>query len=55
MCESLLRRMFVGTWNVGGKSPDEGLKLRDWLESPSPADIYVIGYILFFFPPLIQL
>ncbi|KAI9122217.1 hypothetical protein K1719_006906 [Acacia pycnantha] len=40
-------RMFVGTWNVGGKSPyNEGLNLRDWLslDSPSPADIYVIGF-----------
>lgn len=36
--------MFVGTWNVGGKSPNEGLNLRDWLKSPSPADIYVIGF-----------
>ncbi|OIW05089.1 hypothetical protein TanjilG_06225 [Lupinus angustifolius] len=37
-------RMFVGTWNVGGKSPNNGLDLRDWLKSPSPADIYVIGF-----------
>ncbi|KAL2344983.1 hypothetical protein Fmac_006268 [Flemingia macrophylla] len=36
--------MFVGTWNVGGKSPDEGLNLRNWLMCPSPADIYVIGF-----------
>lgn len=43
-------RMFVGTWNVGGKSPNEGLNLRNWLTCPSPADIYVIGYVqhLFF-------
>ncbi|XWS55713.1 hypothetical protein CRYUN_Cryun09bG0024000 [Craigia yunnanensis] len=37
-------RMFVGTWNVGGKSPHEGLNLRDWLRSPAPADIYVLGF-----------
>lgn len=37
-------RMFVGTWNVGGKSPHDGLNLRDWLRSPTPADIYVIGF-----------
>ncbi|KAE9590971.1 hypothetical protein Lal_00023328 [Lupinus albus] len=37
-------RIFVGTWNVGGKSPKNGLNLRDWLKSPSPADIYVIGF-----------
>ncbi|KAK7345657.1 hypothetical protein VNO77_16265 [Canavalia gladiata] len=37
-------RMFVGTWNVGGKSPNEGLNLKDWLMFPSPADIYVIGF-----------
>ncbi|XVF76589.1 hypothetical protein PTKIN_Ptkin13bG0277900 [Pterospermum kingtungense] len=37
-------RMFVGTWNVGGKSPHEDLNLRDWLRSPAPADIYVLGF-----------
>ncbi|KAJ7972513.1 Type I inositol polyphosphate 5-phosphatase [Quillaja saponaria] len=37
-------RMFVGTWNVGGKSPHEGLNLKDWLSSPDPADIYVLGF-----------
>nr|KYP70795.1 Type I inositol-1,4,5-trisphosphate 5-phosphatase CVP2 [Cajanus cajan] len=37
-------RMFVGTWNVGGKSPNEALNLRNWLTCPSPADIYVIGF-----------
>ncbi|KAF2306128.1 hypothetical protein GH714_012942 [Hevea brasiliensis] len=36
-------RMFVGTWNVGGKCPHDGLNLRDWLKSPAPADIYVLG------------
>ncbi|XP_024625854.1 type I inositol polyphosphate 5-phosphatase 8 isoform X3 [Medicago truncatula] len=37
-------RMFVGTWNVGGKSPNENLDLKNWLISTSPADIYVIGF-----------
>ncbi|CAN4116904.1 unnamed protein product [Withania somnifera] len=37
-------RMFVGTWNVGGKSPYEELNLGDWLNSTAPADIYVLGF-----------
>ncbi|XP_026665375.2 type I inositol polyphosphate 5-phosphatase 8-like [Phoenix dactylifera] len=38
-------RMFVGTWNVGGRAPHGGLNLRDWLMStPSAADIYVLGF-----------
>uniref|UniRef100_A0A1J3JT24 Type I inositol 1,4,5-trisphosphate 5-phosphatase CVP2 n=1 Tax=Noccaea caerulescens TaxID=107243 RepID=A0A1J3JT24_NOCCA len=37
-------KMFVGTWNVGGKSPHEGLDLKDWLKSPAEADIYVLGF-----------
>ncbi|KAK4342933.1 hypothetical protein RND71_038749 [Anisodus tanguticus] len=37
-------RMFVGTWNVGGKSPHEELNLGDWLNSTAPADIYVLGF-----------
>ena len=39
--------MLVGTWNVGGKPPKEGLDMRDWLNSPTPIDIYVLGYSLF--------
>ncbi|GKV05766.1 hypothetical protein SLEP1_g17736 [Rubroshorea leprosula] len=42
--DTLNLRMFVGTWNVGGKSPHEGLNLRDWLKLPAPADIYVLGF-----------
>ncbi|XAR68982.1 hypothetical protein NMG60_11000412 [Bertholletia excelsa] len=42
--DDLNLRMFVGTWNVGGKSPHEGLNLRDWLRTPAPADIYVLGF-----------
>ncbi|KAE9585487.1 putative inositol-polyphosphate 5-phosphatase [Lupinus albus] len=45
--DALDLRMFVGTWNVGGKSPTDTLNLRDWLKSPSPPHIYVIGYISF--------
>ncbi|KAG9157849.1 hypothetical protein Leryth_000028 [Lithospermum erythrorhizon] len=37
-------RMFVGTWNVGGKTPHEGLNLKDWLKTPNPTDIYVLGF-----------
>ena len=40
-------RMFVATWNVGGKSPHEGLTLGDWLRTSTPADIYVLGYACF--------
>ncbi|CAI0472587.1 unnamed protein product, partial [Linum tenue] len=40
----LTNRLFVGTWNVGGKSPHDGLNLKDWLRSPSPSDIYVLGF-----------
>ncbi|CAA6661774.1 unnamed protein product [Spirodela intermedia] len=36
-------RVFVGTWNVGGRAPHGGLNLRDLLLSPSPVDIYVLG------------
>ncbi|KAL4031929.1 hypothetical protein IC575_010223 [Cucumis melo] len=42
--ESLDLRMLVGTWNVGGKPPNEGLNLRDWLNSSTPIDIYVLGF-----------
>ncbi|XP_071734785.1 type I inositol polyphosphate 5-phosphatase 8 [Rutidosis leptorrhynchoides] len=36
--------MFVGTWNVGGNCPHKGLDVRNWLQTSSPADIYVIGF-----------
>ncbi|KAI3911556.1 hypothetical protein MKX01_035677 [Papaver californicum] len=42
--DPLNQRMFVGTWNVGGKCPHEGLNLKDWLLTPVPADIYVLGF-----------
>ncbi|XP_042046082.1 type I inositol polyphosphate 5-phosphatase 8-like [Salvia splendens] len=37
-------RMFVGTWNVGGKSPDDQPNLKDWLRTKEPSDIYVLGF-----------
>ncbi|CAL0326826.1 unnamed protein product [Lupinus luteus] len=42
--DALDLRIFVGTWNVGGKSPNDSLNLRDWLKSPSQPHIYVIGF-----------
>ncbi|XP_058106182.1 type IV inositol polyphosphate 5-phosphatase 7-like isoform X3 [Magnolia sinica] len=37
-------RIFVATWNVGGKSPPSYLSLEDWLHASPPADIYVLGF-----------
>ncbi|KAJ3669906.1 hypothetical protein LUZ60_010230 [Juncus effusus] len=37
-------KIFVSTWNVGGKSPNRNLNLDDWLNSSPPADIYVLGF-----------
>ncbi|KAL8133354.1 hypothetical protein AgCh_008715 [Apium graveolens] len=37
-------RLAVGTWNVGGNSPNEDLNLNNWLTTGVPADIYVIGF-----------
>ncbi|CAI9783230.1 unnamed protein product [Fraxinus pennsylvanica] len=37
-------RMFVGTWNVGGKPPHCGLNMGDWFGSMEQADIYVLGF-----------
>lgn len=41
-----LCRMFIGTWNVGGRIPHGGLDLNKWLinSASSPADIYVLGF-----------
>ncbi|KAA8527629.1 hypothetical protein F0562_034976 [Nyssa sinensis] len=36
--------IFVGTWNVAGKSPPSDLNLDDWLHASPPADIYVLGF-----------
>lgn len=53
--ERVVCRMFVGTWNVGGKSPNEELNLKDWLMLPSPAEIYVIGYVFLSFPIIFRI
>ncbi|CAM0957857.1 unnamed protein product [Alopecurus aequalis] len=44
-------RVLVGTWNVGGRSPHQGLDLSDWLlnnqnhhASSSSPHIYVLGF-----------
>ncbi|RWR79689.1 type I inositol polyphosphate 5-phosphatase 10 isoform X1 [Cinnamomum micranthum f. kanehirae] len=37
-------RIFVATWNVGGKAPDNGLNLDDFLRVEDQSDIYVIGF-----------
>ncbi|KAI9085854.1 hypothetical protein K1719_032268 [Acacia pycnantha] len=44
VADTLNLKMFVGTWNLGGKSPEDNLNLMEWLKSPSPEDIYVIGF-----------
>uniref|UniRef100_A0ACD5W7Z6 Uncharacterized protein n=2 Tax=Avena sativa TaxID=4498 RepID=A0ACD5W7Z6_AVESA len=37
-------RIFVATWNVGGRTPPCSLALDDWLHVSPPADIYVLGF-----------
>ncbi|KAK7273576.1 hypothetical protein RIF29_14632 [Crotalaria pallida] len=38
-------KVFVGTWNVGGIAPDEGLNIKDLLETCNQScDIYVLGF-----------
>uniref|UniRef100_A0A0D9XJV1 Inositol polyphosphate-related phosphatase domain-containing protein n=1 Tax=Leersia perrieri TaxID=77586 RepID=A0A0D9XJV1_9ORYZ len=37
-------RIFVATWNVGGRSPASSLSLDEWLRASPPADIYVLGF-----------
>ncbi|KAJ1398642.1 Inositol polyphosphate-related phosphatase [Sesbania bispinosa] len=37
-------RIFVATWNVGGKSPSFDLNLQDFLLVEGSADIYVLGF-----------
>lgn len=38
-------RVFVGTWNVAGKSPVGSLAVdvNDWLNLKEAADIYALG------------
>ncbi|KAF9675067.1 hypothetical protein SADUNF_Sadunf10G0192900 [Salix dunnii] len=37
-------RVFVATWNVGGKSPHSNLNLDDILQVHDESDIYVLGF-----------
>uniref|UniRef100_A0A7C9CZH4 Inositol polyphosphate-related phosphatase domain-containing protein n=1 Tax=Opuntia streptacantha TaxID=393608 RepID=A0A7C9CZH4_OPUST len=37
-------RVTIGTWNVGGRAPCDGLEIDDWLGVKEPADIYILGY-----------
>ncbi|KAK4356674.1 hypothetical protein RND71_025645 [Anisodus tanguticus] len=37
-------RVFAGTWNVGGKTPNHGLNLEDFLQVEGSADIYILGF-----------
>ncbi|KAI8019205.1 Type I inositol polyphosphate 5-phosphatase 5 [Camellia lanceoleosa] len=37
-------RIFVGTWNVGGKAPHPELNLEDFLQVEGSSDIYVLGF-----------
>lgn len=41
--------MFVGTWNVGGKTPNIGLNLEDFLQAEGSSDIYILGYIIYIY------
>ncbi|XP_058107611.1 type I inositol polyphosphate 5-phosphatase 10-like isoform X2 [Magnolia sinica] len=37
-------RIFVATWNVGGKSPHNGLNLDGFLCIDDPSDVYILGF-----------
>lgn len=37
-------RIFAATWNVGGKTPNNGLNLEDFLKVEGSSDIYVLGF-----------
>ncbi|KAL6853787.1 hypothetical protein ACP4OV_019816 [Aristida adscensionis] len=37
-------RIFVSTWNVGGKTPTAGLNLDDFIPPDERSDIYVLGF-----------
>lgn len=41
-------RIFVGTWNVAGRSPRGSLAvdLDEWLNLKDAADMYVLGYVI---------
>ncbi|KAL9245731.1 hypothetical protein vseg_019349 [Gypsophila vaccaria] len=37
-------RIFVGTWNVGGRTPTSELNLDDFLHVEGSSDIYIVGF-----------
>ncbi|XP_057511812.1 type I inositol polyphosphate 5-phosphatase 2-like isoform X2 [Actinidia eriantha] len=37
-------RVTIGTWNVAGRLPYEGLELDEWLCMKEAADIYILGF-----------
>ncbi|KAJ7527800.1 hypothetical protein O6H91_16G071700 [Diphasiastrum complanatum] len=37
-------RIFVGTWNVAGKSPPTDLEMTEWLSTKDQVDLYIIGF-----------
>ncbi|KAH7852842.1 hypothetical protein Vadar_030005 [Vaccinium darrowii] len=37
-------RIFVGTWNVGGKAPHHALNLEHFLQVEGSSDLYVLGF-----------
>ncbi|KAA8525922.1 hypothetical protein F0562_007978 [Nyssa sinensis] len=37
-------RVTIGTWNVAGRLPYEGLEIDEWLCMREPADIYILGF-----------
>lgn len=39
----VLCRVTIGTWNVGGRLPDEDLDIDDWLCNEESADVYILG------------
>ena len=39
----LLSRIFVSTWNVGGKTPTAELNMDDFVPPDDNSDIYVLG------------
>jgi hypothetical protein len=48
LCDNYIIRIFVGTWNVAGKSPVGSLAvdLDEWLNLKDAADMYVLGYVI---------
>ncbi|KAL5079413.1 hypothetical protein RYX36_007834 [Vicia faba] len=39
------KKIFVGSWNIGGIAPPQNLNIEDWLDTHNDyADIYVLGF-----------